>query len=385
MLNPFVSLKDICKNYKKKVDLRLITSECRTQKEYVAEKLEEIASSADVDTSLKCANFLKSRINQPEVTTAADALLSSIHVNGNPDKTLDILNRYNSGDLHMFSAAIDHYGKKNIEQFDDVLDFFERHKDYGYLGGTTFVVTKLVRKPKLLDSYIAFVDEHPFANGSIHYTLSDVIEYIDKFSTSDEGFEVHSTLDHMIKFIDKYAEHPGMEDMCEAIRPVALSSKNAEMVHDCLKIIEKYMRNYVKEVCEAITEIRTWDFKELMLDRNYNLISNSKNPKSLAKKILNNDYSKYRFKIRDYEVKQNISYSELDLIKDTHAFVLEVHKDRAIELKRTVSWEFYGEMNRAIDQGYNLVEKRRNLKQYCFEVMQKMRDKMEELMVVNNA
>lgn len=104
----------------------------------------------------------------------------------------------------------------------------------------------------------------------------------------------------------------------------------------------------------------------------------------LVEEILTTDLAQYRFHIYDDVFRRQASFSDLRKIKETYELVMDIHRDRKNPHRGEIMNGFKSELNRAIDQGYDINQKSKMLELYCKEVKKEIRNRAEELMVVTN-
>lgn len=188
-----------------------------------------------------------------------------------------------------------------------------------------------------------------------------------------------------VKVIDTYLDKPiqGLalsmarvclkyDDSMHAARLV-YSNRQSNHVQNLVNLLDKYSN---VNVISEIKDVDKIDYTEILSDKAYRAIS--KNPK-LIKEILYGNYSSYTMHIR-----LNCGYKELKLVKKTHNLVLDIHEGRTYPDRQKIEENFFDELNRALSQADDYKGKVRNLRRYCHEVRQLMKDNADELMVITN-
>lgn len=147
------------------------------------------------------------------------------------------------------------------------------------------------------------------------------------------------------------------------------------------KVLNKY--NYSKYIMDAVESMTGWleehHYLELIKDKAYKEISISGNPKKAIETILARDYASIQ-----KEISVELSYRDLDLVKGVLDFIKEVHKERSDKAHKKIYDGFYRELNRAISQSKSYDKQVQNVRTYCREVQIKMKENIEDLMVITN-
>lgn len=166
-------------------------------------------------------------------------------------------------------------------------------------------------------------------------------------------------------------------------------NRTATLSHDdsyrkIIQIYDRYHDNKHSNITKAIMGLgRDLGYEKLDFDnldqllsaRAYNEIKKTKNPTNLIKKIISKYYGEAHH-IMDPE----IGFSDLDLVRETLDFVLNVHNNRTVQQRNQIEEGFYDELQRAMDQG----DKSYMLRQYCIEVKNRIKENVGDLMVVTN-
>lgn len=262
--------------------------------------------------------------------------------------------------------------------------------------------------PGILGEFIDYVKKHEDckdistvarARYEIGFWNSNVKNYKEFLEEYIDHKDIGSIASGLVRIAQQHKEHPkAVMNTIELVKKnndnpdikyavIALSNSvqgdNLGNFVDMYKIIEKYLDNNLKVVCEAIEDA---DSKlGLMSDKAYNAIKNSSNPKETTEKIASINYHIFEEKIEDVELRDNASYELLDEITSVHWLIEDIHDKRNEIHKKEIIDGFYSEMNRAISQGYDLKSKVGLLKQYCAEAKRKMMDEALDLMVMHNA
>lgn len=172
-----------------------------------------------------------------------------------------------------------------------------------------------------------------------------------------------------------------LERRSEYIHLFSNATKTIGNVEYVIEALDKYIDEF-EDFDTFISELDgQCYFQELLSDDCYQKVSASKNPYEYMKKIVAKDYHDLRVNMDEGEI---LSYKDLDSVFETWQLVEEVHISREYEDLEKIEDGFYAELNRAMSQGSNDGQKRRNLKQYCREVRNKIRDNAADLMVMHD-
>lgn len=179
----------------------------------------------------------------------------------------------------------------------------------------------------------------------------------------------------------------GGDNVSEVLRKAAVSIlENSEKdYYDFCCTLRKYYSNHIKEFIDLLNQRGViGDYKELRRSDVYAKIENSNNPKRIIEKIYYKDYSSVRDNIQDDDVRNSISYNDMNNLVKMENFIHQIHKERKDDHRNQIVEGFYSELNRAIAQGGDLKQKISYVKQYCEEVRKKLKENTLELMVVTS-
>lgn len=202
--------------------------------------------------------------------------------------------------------------------------------------------------------------------------------------------KINSTINHSISRVEAHSEYTtNLISLFEAINDRGDLTEVAKVFEhldldksyhwiNIMHIFRKYDDKCMKDLIPKYFIQSSYD--ELLSDFAYNQIKKSKKPAGLVERILHQNYSLIRKRVKI----ENLSYDEMDKVANTYRFVLEIHKKRPEELKKFVRKGFYVELNRSISQVDSRDEKINIMKTYCREVVHKMKEYASELMVVRN-
>lgn len=143
-------------------------------------------------------------------------------------------------------------------------------------------------------------------------------------------------------------------------------------------IIDPLYLNCDDEILDAI-EIRIKNFQNIELDSLADYkeqIQKSKNRKKTIDRVISGTYDRYSKRIGMY-----LECEDLDLVVDTSRLVQEIHSSRLAPDMAKIENGFFDELNRSIHQVNGYENKLKNLRIYCREVKQKIRNEAEELML----
>lgn len=163
-------------------------------------------------------------------------------------------------------------------------------------------------------------------------------------------------------------------------------TNSSNVAKQWIDIVEMYSDNkawwnyYDKNYASLQGRLGIIDTEELLRLRAYNAIKNG----SDVAKIVNGESKKGIDKIRDEEVRDNASYSDLKLVENTWNFVKQIHTGRKTSQRKEIERAFKCELERAMSQGCDLKSKIKNLRQFCYDVKKQMKDNASDLMVVTN-
>lgn len=148
-----------------------------------------------------------------------------------------------------------------------------------------------------------------------------------------------------------------------------------------IDILDKYFDSELEAVALRINvgKLSHNDLYELLSDRAYNTICNSKDPYRACDRIIGNNYSDLRPMI-DTDVLENVSYGDLDIVMRSYKIVMHIHNKRLQNNKIKICTEYFKEMNRAMKQVDDMKDKIKIMKQYSLEVESKIKNIAEELM-----
>lgn len=252
-----------------------------------------------------------------------------------------------------------------------------------------------------------------------------VINYL-MYDASNQGFRAKLFKDSRINSIwQSYKDHDQLEEILDVIGQKSegyasldildsLKDLNHPRVCEALNKFDKetnsliidFAHRYISEFTELLIDVfDRYDkcrseivdaFKECSVGRNinrwkdkmindkaYEAITKSPDPKNTVKRILINDYEDMVNKIKDSEFREEIKYSDFEVVIKTFSCVREIHKNKRMSLYNRVTNGFYEELNRAISQSNTYRGKIRNLRQYCNEVNKKLKEFGMELMFEN--
>lgn len=142
------------------------------------------------------------------------------------------------------------------------------------------------------------------------------------------------------------------------------------------KVLNTYPEHY-DAICRAILlneKVTTGAYADLYLAEEK--IKNSKNPMELIWYYIDGDYHNLK-----NIMGMDPSSDDIDVAMKTYQFIQEMHIKRSPEELLQIHEGFYEEMGRAVRQGESESEKRKYLKTYCKEVIAKMKEDAEELMI----
>lgn len=275
------------------------------------------------------------------------------------------------------------------DSFYDTLDVLEKYQVHKKLSVVANMITNTeVNDFKKFNRYLEFVSGILDSYGDVGDTLvkvykafstvTELLEYTIEFA-KPETFEIaKDDFDNVsgiyVKTGIRFTETIELAQKNNI--PFELLAENQNNIYDVVRVADKYDLDLTQ-----VIKNKVGDFHELLSERSYNKVMNSEKPLWTMVKIIHASYSETRRKITD-PVGTQLDYKDLELVKDTLTFVQNVHKKR--ESLEDINKGFYQELNRSIDQGSDYKSKIRNLRRYCNEVQQRVRDEAEELMVVTN-
>lgn len=151
-----------------------------------------------------------------------------------------------------------------------------------------------------------------------------------------------------------------------------------------IDVFDKYSDNRIDEVYEVLLQVSENNrvtetgLNDLLEDESYKAIKNHE------AYILDFFYGfeMFKSKIKDEDFRDLLRVRELALIAKTYRLTLDIHHKRNPQHLMELEDGLYGEMNRSIAQGGDYYSKIRNLRRYCNEVMQQLKENAEELMLV---
>lgn len=189
---------------------------------------------------------------------------------------------------------------------------------------------------------------------------------------------------HVIAFYKRNI-HKQIDKAAQIIwRNAPMSKKNIKHFTTLVMVLEKYI-DHLDVFGKVPLEVNKHsDLRELYMDATFEKIINSNKPNELVKRILSNNYSEIKGKI-NATFEKELNYDDLDKLNSCYQLVKGIHKDRKQGDMWKIDEGFFGELNRALSQGYYVKDRKKLFHQYCNEVSAKMRENAHELMVVNNA
>lgn len=209
-----------------------------------------------------------------------------------------------------------------------------------------------------------------------HESIEEIIFGFGKMAIENSTTILHERADYFVNERIKGALFKYNKKVNSAILKIIFNVPND--IFELLDLFNKYDKH--KETIAkyvADKELFTVHLDELVTDRAYKEIA--KNGTKIHD-ILVKPYGLFREDITDTQVKENISYYDLDFVIDTHNIVMNMHEKRYYLAQNAISECYVKELNRAISQGDDYDSKIKNLKQYCKEVKQRIKESAEELM-----
>lgn len=189
-----------------------------------------------------------------------------------------------------------------------------------------------------------------------------------------EGIKEYSdnVISASLELFDKYMSEKRFKKLGLIYRN-ALGGNTTEML---VKVIDKYYE-HLDDFYQSIdfsNRIVESQLRELLTDKAYEAINKCSNKKKMFRRLITKDYS-----FRE-SIKAEVSYDDLDVVDKTWDQIHAIYMNKDLEYTRVIRKGFYSELNRAISQG----DVSKNLRQYCKEVRDKIREHADELMVITD-
>lgn len=217
--------------------------------------------------------------------------------------------------------------------------------------------------------------------------IDRINEYLDLFTLVSTGAVVSKAVmldDRIIEFVKRNYDKWNIGIACDKIEEIA--SKNLFFDDDVpivkyTEVLDKYIDNV--KVCRWLNNQNVLPdciLDELLKDRTYQELQN--NPEILDENYVDN-YLIIRSNICD-ELLDELSVNDIVLIKNAYSLVMDVHRDRMDEYKKTIKENYFSEMNRAINQADTVKGQIQMIREYCKEVEYQIKENAKDLMVVHD-
>lgn len=201
---------------------------------------------------------------------------------------------------------------------------------------------------------------------------------IARYATPEDAIESAKLMERMPSFKAFKFAH--------LVYRAAANYKDAEVVKQLNTVFEKFEK-YSRQIIDIFDaqdhKYSRIYFQELLNENAYKYVNKSTHPGMALHRLLTHPYLWQREGYPE-DIRQKIGYRDMDRVTDLEDFIREVHAERNhLDVEKIIDG-YRNELDRAMDQADDFKGKIRNLRQYCREVEQQIRNNIEDLMVVTD-
>lgn len=250
---------------------------------------------------------------------------------------------------------------------DETIEFFEQKPDKEYRR-----IIHEVLKKNLEFSYVKKMDD---------FDKLAVWPYFKAFQTNNP----RNSANIFCKVIDKYKNSASFAKAMDWLDIV-----ESKYLDENLQLLDMYKDCHIEKVIDALMGVprglqRTRCIDEFLTKRAYREIKKGLDPGVICGLKQVNEGRNEVENYVDEEVNEHLTYDDINLVNNTRRFIYQIHENRSPLGRGRIINGFYDELKRAASQGNNYKEKINSLRQYCHEVRTQLKNRAEELMVVNYA
>lgn len=325
----------------------------------IADHLEEIRDKLGEKAAKYCARKVKEYVEEDK----SAALTFMIAANSMEKKS----------DIHVVAKFFDYniynLDNKDVECLDNItkrpLDFYKMVNR----SMNPISLAHIIEKQKEYLSKVSPRDE-----------MIDFLLSLDKKTFKDVDRLIYNcaSVARLCGVLDKYKEKPYFDDVIKV-----LDDMSHHFINDThtgfYEVFERYYdvgEHLVASLRSCgMGELKYEAFIQLNNDIVHETVKNAKDPRKMINRVMSSNYGAAVDLLYC-----DVSPASMAIAQKTFNKIQKLHEGRGYDVP--LAEGFYGELNRALRENPN---PDRTVKQYCNEVMNKIEERIDELLVVTNA